>query len=1034
MSEQILKALMELFAIIARPESHGKDRRTVVESFLRRQLNEELVNDYLDVFDAYYSKHQALQIERGEKRIGPDSVKILRICNDINKELTQKQKFIVLVQLFEFAKADKLEISEQEMEFIGIVTESFYITREEEILLKEFTTNSFDNIPVSKDLLVINNKVSDHHAENKHLFYEFLDGHLWIVHIPTANLYFLRYIGENEMYLNGQLLQQDKVYVLNPGTSIRNHLIKPLYYSDIVSKFKEDEQQHRIIFEAKNISYKFRAGHTGLHPMSFREESGRLIGIMGASGAGKSTLLNILNGSTPPATGEVLINGINIYKEKEKTKGLIGHVSQDDLLIEELTVFENLYYNARLCFDNYSKHEIVDMVDNMLQSLGLYEIKDIQVGTPLNKKISGGQRKRLNIALELIREPAVLFLDEPTSGLSSRDSENIMDLLKDLTHKGKLVFVVIHQPSSDIFKMFDNLLILDQGGYLIYYGNPVDSIMYFKSRVHHANWAESECHVCGNVNPEQIFNIVESLVIDEYGKETRTRKISPREWNRIYNESASKLDETLTPRNNLPNILFKIPNRLKQLMVFIKRDVLAKLANTQYMIITFLEAPLLAFILSYIIKYYNVSETELSTYKFIENSNLPVYLFMAVIVAIFMGLTLSAEEIIKDRKILKREAFLNLSRTSYLFSKVAVMMAISAIQAFTFVIVGNSILEIKSMYFHYWLLLFSAWVSSNIMGLLISDSFKTVVTIYILIPFLVIPQIMLSGVLVKYEKLNPKISSPSKIPWYGELMTARWAYEALAVHQFMENDYDKIFYKDNQVMSIAEFKKNYWIKNLQNKVDFLSKTYNRPEFRDQKEAYLELLKNELGKEITELKTLKNASIQNLNPGFIDSLTIDKVNKEIIVKTDDLLKLINRVYIKVYNTANDKRDYLIRQLQSTPLQKEKFHELKTKYHNDKLTEFVENNTEIVRIIEYKGKLYQKIDPIYMIPEHKMLKAHFYAPYKRFFGQLYSTFWVNTAVIWIFSVALFILLYFRGLKKLLDCIEALSERFQKDAGEE
>ena len=171
----------------------------------------------------------------------------------------------------------------------------------------------------------------------------------------------------------------------------------------------------------------------------------------------------------------------------------------------------------------------------MLNSLGLYEIKDIQVGTPLNKKISGGQRKRLNIALELIREPAVLFLDEPTSGLSSRDSENIMDLLKDLTLKGKLVFVVIHQPSSDIFKMLDNLLFLDTGGYLIYSGNPIDSIMYFKSRVHHANWSESECHVCGNVNPEQIFNIVESLVIDEYGKETHTRKISPREWNRIYN-------------------------------------------------------------------------------------------------------------------------------------------------------------------------------------------------------------------------------------------------------------------------------------------------------------------------------------------------------------------------------------------------------------------------------------------------------------------------------------------------------------------
>jgi ABC-type multidrug transport system ATPase subunit len=1033
MSEQILKALMELFAIIARPEEDGGDRRSVVESFLYRQLNQELVSDYMDVFDAYYSKHQALQNERGNRRIGPNSVKILRICNDINTELTQKQKFIVLVQLFEFVRADKQEISEQELEFIEVVTETFHITREEQNLIRSFTTNSFDNIPSHHELLVINNKKGTPEGEHKYMFSEFLDGHLWVIHVATANMYFLRYIGENEMHLNGQILQQDKVYVLNPGTSIRNHLVKPLYFSDIVNKFKEDQQQQRIVFEANSISYKFKAGKTGLYPMSFREESGRLVGIMGASGAGKSTLLNVLNGSAPPTTGEVLINGNNIHLDKEKTKGLIGHVSQDDLLIEELTVYDNLYYNAKLCFDNYSGEELANAVDSMLHNLGLYEIKDIQVGSPLNKKISGGQRKRLNIALELIREPAVLFLDEPTSGLSSRDSENIMDLLKDLTLKGKLVFVVIHQPSSDIFKMFDNLLFLDTGGWMIYNGNPIDSIMYFKTRVHHANWSESECHICGNVNPEQIFNIIESMVIDEYGKETRTRRISPREWNKFYTESPQFEGKVLKHVIELPSIFFKIPNKLKQFLVFVNRDILAKLSNTQYLIITFLEAPVLALILSYIIKYYNVSETEANTYSFIENSNLPVFLFMSVIIAIFIGLTLSSEEIIKDRKILKREAFLNLSWGSYLFSKVAVMLLISAIQALTFVLVGNSIIEIRGMYFNYWLLLFSAWASSNIMGLLISDSFKTVVTIYILIPFLVIPQIMLSGVMVKYEKLNPNISSPSKIPWYGEGMVARWGYEALSVQQFMENDYDKIFYAENRVMSLTEYKKNYWLKNIQNKIDFLSKNYDNPQVQSKNESALTLLRNELQKELVFLKSLNNTAIQNIHYPYIDSLYPGSVNARILAKTDSLTRLINRVYIKIYNEANDRRDNLIREMQKTPEGKELFQELKNKYHNDKLTEFVENNNEIVRIIEYKGRLYQKIDPIYMNPEPRFLKAHFYSPYKRLFGKLYDTFWVNTLVIWVFSVLMFIILYFRGLKRLLDFIEQLAGRLKKNSEE-
>ena len=209
----------------------------------------------------------------------------------------------------------------------------------------------------------------------------------------------------------------------------------------------------------------------------------------------------------------------------------------------------------------------------------------------------------------------------------------------------------------------------------------------------------------------------------------------------------------------IPEINFKTPNRLKQFIVFAKRDVLSKIADTQYLLITLLEAPVLAFFLAFLIRYFDESAKN-AHYTLYDNSNLPIYIFMSVIVAIFMGLTVSAEEIIKDRKILKREAFLNLSWNSYLMSKVFVQFAISAIQAFTFVLVGNGITGIKGMMFEYWLVLFSCWAGANMLGLVISDSFKTVVTIYILIPFLVIPQIILSGVMVKFEKLNPNISSP----------------------------------------------------------------------------------------------------------------------------------------------------------------------------------------------------------------------------------------------------------------------------------
>ena len=1022
MSEQILKALMQLFAIIAKPESNTHDRRTVVSSFLKRQLNMELVGEYLKVFDEYYSLYQEKQKETGlrQRRLSASSVKVLKICTEINEELAQPQKIIVLLQLLEFVKSDVDEVTEQEMEFVNMVADTFNIQCDEYKRMQDFVLLTFTEIPDDPEILVIDEK-PDKDYENitsKHIQNESFLGQIWVLNIRSSNLYFIRYMGVNEIYMNGQLIEKEKVYAFNYGSSIRNQQIKPIYYSDIVGRFAEDRIKSKIVFEVKKVEFKFKNGKIGLHDVSFTEYSGSLIGIMGASGAGKSTLLNVLNGSTQPTGGEVLINGVNIHNEKHLIEGIIGHVSQDDLLIEELSVFQNLYYNAKLCFDNFSEDQLTEAVDKVLKNLGLHEIKDIQVGSPLNKKISGGQRKRLNIALELIREPAVLFLDEPTSGLSSRDSENILDLLKELSLKGKLVFVVIHQPSSEIFKMFDKLIIMDTGGYLIYNGNPVDSIIYFKSKVHQANWNESECHSCGNVNPEQIFNILEASVLDEYGTLTDTRKISPIEWSSFYEENKGTEEIPGSSIEDLPEISFKVPNKIKQLWVFITRDILKKLSDTQYLAINFLEAPILAFLLAYIIKYYSVNVTNVFGYTLEGNSNLPVYIFMSVIVGVFMGLTGSAEEIIKDRRILKRETFLNLSWSSYLLSKVSVQFTLSAIQAATFVIIGNSIMGIKGMYFHYWIVLFSAWASSNLMGLVISDSFKTVVTIYILIPFLVIPQIILSGIIVKFEKLNPEISSPESIPFYGEIITARWAYEALATYQFMENDYQKRYYYLDKLSSNASFKSDFLINDLQNKLRFVDKNLYDITKAEQNAYNLDLIRNEIQKEIVYRKNLKKElnSSSIIEFSDVEKLKLEGIDKIIINSALDYLDKIRDFYSKLYKFVYNKKNEIKSQEDQSVIAG-----LKRKYYNESLDEFVTNKNEFERIVEYNGELIQKTDPIYLDPTHPFLKSHFYAPRKQFFGHYFQTFWVNVIVIWISTFLLYIILYFRLLKRFLDSFE-------------
>jgi len=542
--------------------------------------------------------------------------------------------------------------------------------------------------------------------------------------------------------------------------------------------------------------------------------------------------------------------------------------------------------------------------------------------------------------------------------------------------------------------------------------------MYFKSKVQHADWNESECPTCGNVNPEQVFNIVETSVLDEYGKLTHTRRIAPVEWSNYFREEYQEAEKPTASKSDLPEISFKIPGKLKQFLVFLKRDILKKLSDTQYLVINFLEAPLLAFLLAYIVKYYSVSITNQFGYTLSDNSNLPVYIFMSVIVAIFMGLTVSAEEIIKDRKILKREAFLNLSWSSYLLSKVAVQFILSAIQSFSFVIIGNSIMEIHGMYFHYWVMLFSAWASANMLGLLISDSFKTVVTIYILIPFLVIPQIILSGIIVKFEKLNPTISNPSSIPFYGEIITARWAYEGLSTYQFMENDYQKIFYHWDKVMSNAGFKSDFLIKDLQNKLNFVMENYSSGKEQEKVGYNLDLLRNEIIKEQASREILSTYydDTKLFRMKYIDELYPDKINDDILSYTASYLNALKEFYSDTYKIAYNEKNQIRQSMDIEELQA-----LKRKYFNESLEEFVTNKNEFERIIEYKGRLLQKVDPIYLDPTNKFIKAHFYAPRKMVFGTFFSTFWVNVIVIWVMTLILYILLYFRVLKKALDFFE-------------
>ena len=990
MKETVLNALLQLFAIIANVSEDGVSfkARSIVKTFLRQHLKTNLINKYLVIFDHYLEIHHPYLFGGGISQTGQtlsDEDKLKRIAAEINRGLLQREKFIVFLRLVEFINEDDV-MTEKELAFIKIVADTFNISKPEHDNTKAFILNACDDIEKDK-ILVIDNKKVPFLRGIRHIEEQGLEGRIAILHHASSDTFVFRYLGNMNLFLNGQNIIPERFELFEQGSLITGPTISPVYHSDISRKFHHKEETSKIFFVAENIEYSFKNSNKGIKKFSFSKESGNLIGIMGGSGAGKSTLLNILCGKLRPQQGQITINGIDIHSEQSKIEGVIGFVPQDDLLMEELTVFMNLYLNAKLCLSNYSETELLRKVNQTLIDLDLDDIKHLKVGNPLKKFISGGQRKRLNIALELIREPVVLFVDEPTSGLSSMGSEKVMLLLKEQALKGRLVIVNIHQPYSDIYKLFDRFLILDKEGHVIYKGNPIDAITYFKSLSNYVNADVGHCVSCGNVMPEEILKMVEAKEIDEYGKATKERKVAPEEWYNIYRTQIESKQTVESVKASLPRIDFKIPNRLKQFEIFSIRNILSKLADRQGMLLTFLEAPLLALIISYFTRYTSEASSTVS-YVFRDNMNMPAYIFIAVIVSLFFGLMLSADEIIVDRKILERESFLRLSKMSYLHSKILVLFLISAIQTFSFVLIGNAILEIKGMLFHFWAMLFTVSCLANVIGLNISSGLNSLASAYLTIVFILVPQMLFSGVMIKFDRLNSFFNNPSYVPVIGEVMPSRWAYEAMAVHQVKGNRFSREFFDIEQTRNNSIYLVDY-VTEIQNKLNDVYYDKLEGEEPTERSENLAMVRNEL-QGLAALHIVTSfGTTEDLQPG--------RFNETVLKTVNDSLEKIKNHFRTIRSNADRQKDAKANELSRRWGGEEAFVTMKKDYTNKRMEEMLSNKSQL--FIEWNNRLIRKTTPIYMEPLSRTGRAHFYAPFKKLGNLSFHTYWFNLVFIWI-----------------------------------
>lgn len=1015
MNESMLNSLMRLFAIMVNINRGTMYllARNFVESYLTQQFSKDLAEKYLLIFDGYASEMVVEEKDQRVKKISAWSVKILGICNQIVDELHISQRFMILLSLIRFTKyfSDAgmagTGFSGTISDAVRTVANGLLITEEEYENCSTFINDKFYQVPDKDRLLIVSDDPEFMEGEVRHLQKNGLSGQILILRIKRANIYLFQYVGKARLESNEKYIFPKHVSIFPRGGAIRGEGISPIYYSDIVSGYIQDTKNQAVNFCAKEIEYRFRNSSHGIKNFSFQGRSGQLVGIMGGSGAGKSTLLKVLNGGLKPHSGGIYINGLNLHRRSRELEGMIGYIPQDDLLIEELTVQQNLLFNAKLCLDGHTTEEIDNEVHCLLKELDLFDARNLKVGSPLNKYISGGQRKRLNIALELIREPLLLFVDEPTSGLSSTDSENVIALLKEQALKGKLVLSTIHQPSSELFKQFDHLIVLDRGGYPVYSGNPIDGITYFKRLAGRVDASESVCHTCGNVNPDDILHVIEARDVDEFGAFTSKRKSSPSEWYSLYKDKIESGMEFNTEKKPVPPNKFLVPGAFRQFQIFFKRNLLSKLADHQFISIALLVAPFLALILGFFSKYISGDENDSHRYLFSQNENLPAYLFMSVIVALFLGLIIAAEEIHRDRKIQERESFLHLSRTAYLFSKISLLFILSGIQMLLFVVIGNLIMEIRGMTFSYWLILFSTACFANILGLLISDGLKSVVAIYVIVPFLLVPQILLAGVIVNFDKLHYKFTSNVAVPVSGDLMASRWAYEALTVNQFVNNTYQKPLYETEMMESNITYDMQFLIPAIIHEIeDAIALQQNNPS--DQ-----ELTAN--------LHTIEYAlsSIFLTTPyQHPDRISRDQFSAATGNEVISWLQKYRSALRLHRDRLTREKDLLIDSLKRENGGLEAYIQLKRGYYNEKLAQLVLNRNDLHKVIKKEGLLLRKMDPVYSYPVRRNGRAHFYASVKLLGKKHIPTLFFNIAVIWIMTLIIYVLLRYSVLQKAVE----------------
>ncbi|MES2996999.1 MAG: ATP-binding cassette domain-containing protein [Verrucomicrobiota bacterium] len=568
--------------------------------------------------------------------------------------------------------------------------------------------------------------------------------------------------------------------------------------------------EERTLIESLGVEdmiHDFGENSRALDHINFEVKRGEMLCIIGPSGSGKSTLLGVLSGQREPTRGKVRLNGFSLYDEREKLVPFIAYMPQEEALNPQLTVREHLRHAVTIRRPALSLAEHERRVDSMIAELGLQSIARRPVGAAGDKTLSGGERGRLNLALDLGSRAEVFLFDEPISGLSSKDSEHVAETLRSLARE-KIVVASLHRPGAPVLRLFDKVLLLDGGGKLAFFGTPPAMVAYFRDACEELEITHQAVSSKTALGADFVFDVLETPLstIGAGGAAGGVRRFPPSFWQERF-ESMDLMRSLNQPRGGaggqsdlrgseqMP--LPPRPSRRLHAVIAVfathfLRSFLSKFRNRGTFYSTCLEAPLLAALTAITLR-----SSPSGSYEFGTALHIPAYLFLSATVAMFLGLTNSATEILRDRPVLRRERNCQPGAFSYVFAKFSALAIVAAVQCLIYLIVGNHFLEIEGMLPYHWLwMTLTAWTGTA-MALLVSSGVKTERAALTAVPLLLVPQMLLAGALVQYKEMNrglfqdaSKTRERGGIPVPAMVMPLRYCYEGMIVSQAVRNPFE----------------------------------------------------------------------------------------------------------------------------------------------------------------------------------------------------------------------------------------------------